>query len=201
MTAIIGLTGGIATGKSTVARLFAEAGCYVIDADQIARQAVRPKSSGLRQIVNEFGLKILTNTGELDRSKLGNLVFNDSNQMTKLNAIVQPIIRDLIKQAVAKAKLVQPRAIILDAPLLLEQHYESMVDVIVVVTVPENVQRDRLMVRNHLNGAQARARIASQMPLADKEKLADFVISNTGTIEATKQHVIELLDHLSDFSR
>lgn len=201
MTVIIGLTGGIATGKSTVARLFAEAGCYVVDADQIARQAVQPKSLGLQKIVEAFGRELLTDTGELDRSKLGSLVFNDPDQMAKLNAIVQPIIRDLIRQALANAKLTRPRAIILDAPLLFEQHYESMVDLIVVVTVPENVQKARLMARNHLSDAQARARMASQISLADKEKKADFVISNIGTIEATKQHVVKLLDHLSDFSR
>lgn len=194
MTTIIGLTGGIATGKSTVAKMLAEAGAVIIDADQVAREVVEPNTPTLANLVTAFGKSILDEKGVLNRHALGRIVFQDKARLEQLNALMQPIIRTTIMAQMEDAKADQKELVVIDAPLLFEQHYEHDVDLIVVVSVSAKVQLQRLMARDQLEKAAAKARIASQLPLAKKRQQADIVIHNGGSVEATRLQVVKLLE-------
>lgn len=194
MTTVIGLTGGIASGKSTVSKMFATAGIPIIDADKIAHEVVAPNTTVLADIVSVFGGTVLTATGQLDRHKLGNLVFNDDDKLAELNAIVQPVIRKVIRSRIDRFRNRNTPVVVLDAPLLLEQHYEKDVDLIVVVSVPLKIQQARLMARNNLSLAEANERIESQLSLANKVAKADVVIDNSQQLEETRLQVVNLLD-------
>ena len=132
MTMVIGLTGGIATGKTTVSNYLKELGYPVIDADVIARQVVEPGTKGLRMITDTFGAKVLTSDGQLDRQQLAQLVFTSSEQLQQLNRILQPIIRERIQELIGTSK---DSVVVIDVPLLYEQHYEELCDVVMVVSV------------------------------------------------------------------
>ncbi|MGV0167126.1 dephospho-CoA kinase [Furfurilactobacillus sp. WILCCON 0119] len=194
MTIIIGLTGGIASGKSTVSKMLAAQHLPIVDADQVAHEVVAPNTPTLAQLVKTFGKEILTTTGTLNRRRLGQLVFADPEKMTQLNAIIQPVIRTAIKGQLARLTADKAPIIVLDAPLLLEQHYEAEVDLVVVVSVPRSIQLQRLMARDQLTTSEATRRIMSQQPLAEKVQQADFVIDNSGSVEATRLQVVKLLD-------
>ena len=193
MTMVIGLTGGIATGKTTVSNYLKELGYSIIDADVIARQVVEPGTKGLRMITDTFGEKVLTSDGLLDRQHLAQLVFTSSEQLQQLNRILQPIIRDRIQEPISTSK---DPVVVIDVQLLYEQHYEDLCDVVMVVSAQPQQQLERLMNRNHLTMDEAKNRVASQMPLSSKERLADVVIDNNGSVEETRQQVKKWLNQV-----
>jgi dephospho-CoA kinase len=182
---IIGLTGGIASGKSSVARYFQERGLDVIDADQLARRAVEPGSFGLKRIVTEFGDDVLGCDGQLDRKKLGNLVFSDPLKRACLEAILHPEIKRLAEKHIAEVAARGRKIAMYMAPLLIEAGVINRVDEVWVVTVRPDVQIERLMLRDGIDCDAARRIIASQMPLSEKEQYGRVVIDNNGTPEET----------------
>lgn len=196
MTKLIGLTGGIATGKSTVSTFIRQSGIPVIDADQVARKVQQPQTIGLAKIATAFGRQVLLENGELNRPALAKIVFSDQVARKKLNDIMQPLIRDEIWRQVNKFKKQQLPAIILDAPLLFEQHYDGDCDQIVVVYTDREKQLQRLMARDHCSQEEALARIKAQMSLAVKKKRADILINNNGDEIQLKKQVVTLIDQL-----
>lgn len=198
MTKVIGLTGGIASGKSTVAQMLATAGLPIIDADQVVRTLQQPGSRGLQALEHAFGHGITTSTGELNRSALGQLVFNDEQQRAKLNGVMQPLVWDAIWQQVDQFRKQHIPWVVLDVPLLIEEHYDRDCDVVIVVAVDHKTQRQRLMDRNHLTVDQAETRIAAQMPLAQKKQHADIVIDNNGDRQKLRQQVEAVLKRLKE---
>ncbi|MBQ3510042.1 MAG: dephospho-CoA kinase [Peptococcaceae bacterium] len=186
---IIGLTGGIACGKSTVSAYLREKGIAVIDADKVARQVVEPGSPGLVQIRDTFGMQYLQPDGSLNRELLGRKVFAEPEALKKLNSITGPLILDELKKQLAVAESV----IVLDAALLLEDEaYHQLVDQVWVVTAGDN-QLERLIARNGYSFRQAKNRIASQMTDEQRLRFADAVIDNSGTLENTHRQIDELL--------
>jgi dephospho-CoA kinase len=198
MKPVIGLTGGIASGKSSVAALLAHEGIPIVDADALAREVVAPGSSGLAAIVERFGNHVLLEDGSLDRKKLGDLVFSDPEARRALNAITHPRI--------AAAGMEKLRALadhpapyrVYEAALLVENGLTKAFAALVVVRVDEATQLARLMARDGSSEADARARIASQLPLAEKVAVADFVIDNSGDPEATRVQVRALHETLCE---
>ena len=194
MTFILGLTGGIATGKSTVSRYFSDQGYPVIDADLIAREVVEPGTLGLEKIVAVFGRSVLTQQGELDRQKLGQLVFSDILKRKKLDAVLDGEIRQAIVKAIEEYTLKKTALVIVDIPLLYEAGYESLMTKVMVVYVSEETQLKRLMERNSLTHEEAKQRMNSQLSIQIKKMRADFVIDNSGTKEETKLQVLDWLE-------
>ena len=185
---VLGLTGGIASGKSVVAQMFRELGAEVIDADQLAREVVEPGQPALRAIVDSFGPEILGDDGTLDRGKLAAIVFADLAARARLNAITHPPIHQRLVQAV-EARRHRPGLLIAAVPLLYENGRESSVEKVVVVWVDRATQIERLMQRDRLSRAQAEQRLAAQLPLDGKRDRADEVIDNRGSLEATRRQV------------
>ncbi len=183
---VIGLTGGIASGKSTVASFFEKRGVPVIDADQLARAAVLPGSPALHRIVAAFGDEVLAADGSLDRKKLGALVFPTETKRRKLEEILHPEIRRLSEAGIARAVADGHRLLLYMAPILIEAGAIDRVDEIWVVTVRPEVQLERLMLRDGISRDAALSIIASQMPLSEKEQYGKVVIDNSGTTEQTR---------------
>jgi len=193
----VGLTGGIATGKSTVSRLFVECGAHLVDADVLAREVVAPGKPALQEIVKAFGKDALRPDGSLDRERLGHAVFGDAKQLARLNAIVHPHVAVEQERRCQKIAAQAPHAVIIyDAALLIEAKAHTRMDRIIVVTADEQTQLDRLKARNHLSAAEARKRIAAQMPLPEKVKVADYVIDGTLPLEQLRKEVQRLYDEL-----
>lgn len=191
---VIGLTGGIATGKSTVSRLFRELGVPVVDADHLARQVVAKGSEALQELIALLGEEIIQPDGSLDRSRLGEIIFADPEIRQKVDDIMHPRVFVQMQEATQKA-LASARTpiIILDVPLLFESGYTlRLADETVVVYASPRVQRARLMARNHVDAAEADRRIASQMPLEEKIRRADYVIDNSGSLRETEKQVQRL---------
>ncbi|ATO44059.1 dephospho-CoA kinase [Loigolactobacillus coryniformis] len=193
MSLVLGLTGGIASGKSTVSHWLAEYGYPIVDADVIARQVVAPGTIGLRQLATLFSPEILTADGALDRQTLGRIVFADRRQLAQLTAITGPLIRQEINRQLVALKHAKKELIVLDVPLLFEGHYQQNADLTMVVYVDGSTQLQRLMIRNHLDEVAAKQRIASQWPLIAKRQMADIVIDNNDSLAATKQQVVKFL--------
>jgi dephospho-CoA kinase len=191
---IIGLTGSIASGKSTVSNMLKEKGYPIVDADKIARQVVEPGTPVIKEIAEHFGDEVLNEDGSLNREKLGKRIFKSEEERKKLNSIIHPAIRnEMIRQKeqwISKGA----RTVILDIPLLFESKLQSFVEKIIVVSVTPEIQKQRLIARNELNEQEAADRINSQLPMVEKEAGADAVIDNNGTIEETKMQVETLLD-------
>jgi dephospho-CoA kinase len=185
----IGLTGGIASGKSTVAACLRELGATVIDADRLAREVVRSGTAGLRAVIEAFGPEYLDEAGGLERARLADLVFFDADARRRLNAIVHPLVRQRMAEEAALAEKRGERAVVLDIPLLFESGLEATVDEIWLVAVPPTVQVARLRERNGYDEEQARARLESQLPLEAKIGRAHVVIWNDGALEATCRRV------------
>ncbi|MGB3102623.1 MAG: dephospho-CoA kinase [Psychrobacillus psychrotolerans] len=190
---IIGLTGSIASGKSTVANMLSEMGFPIIDADLVARIVVEKGTATLETIKEVFGTQVIHEDGTLNREELGALIFSDPSKRKQLNDIMHPAIRE--EMLVQRQQLVQQGhpVIIMDIPLLFESRLQSFVDKILVVTVTEQKQLERLMARNGFTHEEARLRIQSQLPLSVKEEGADAVIYNNETIEETKQQLLKIL--------
>jgi dephospho-CoA kinase len=196
---VIGLTGGIATGKSTVAAILEYAGAIVIDADRIARQAVKRNLPAYRQIVAAFGEGILLPDGEIDRAALGNLIFNDPRKKDRLNRIVHPYVRRDTDRQLQHIALIDPDAlVILDIPLLFEAGMRKDLSAVIVVYAPEDVQIKRLMLRDQISRADALARIRSQMPIEEKKNLASMIIDNSGAMERTRRQTLKIYQRLKD---
>ncbi|WP_066294595.1 dephospho-CoA kinase [Bacillus sp. FJAT-29937] len=193
MSIVVGLTGGIASGKSTVSSILIEKGALVIDADAEARLAVEKGEEAYNEIIAHFGSQVLLEDGSIDRGKLGSIIFHDEQQRQKLNSIVHPAVRKRMLLKKDHAIEEGEKLVILDIPLLFESKLAYMVDKTILVYVDEDVQLERLMNRNHLSKEDATARINSQMPLKDKVQLADEVINNNGTIAETEKQLIEIL--------
>lgn len=194
MTKVLGITGGIATGKSTVVAFFKKAGYPIVDGDVIAREIVAKGQPALAAIVETFGPEIVLTTGELDRKKLGQLIFSSSQKRELLNETLKPFLRKEILRQIEEAKKKAASLIIVDIPLLYETHYEAIMDQVAVVYVPEKIQKERLMARNHLTEEEAQQRIASQWPIETKKERADIVFDNQGTREETEQQVKKWLE-------
>lgn len=186
---VVGLTGGIASGKSTVDQILIAAGLPVVDADQVARQVVEPGTVGLSQVVSHFGKDVLLPTGELNRRELGRRVFKDAAQRKALNKLLQPLIKAEIKSQVRSLIEAGHAVVVMDVPLLFEAGYVDDCDRVVVVNVKPDIQVQRLMARNGYSREEALERIKAQMPLAEKAARADYVIDNNGDQKALKTAV------------
>jgi len=187
---LVGLTGGIATGKSTVSEILRRLGCEIIDADQLARDVVEPEQPAWKQIVAEFGRGVVTAEGTLDRKKLGAIVFADPERRKRLEAITHPAIRARFQARLDElAALGFAGIVVFDAPVMIESGNYKNMDRLVVVVTDDATQAARLQERDGTDEAEGRRKIASQMPLAEKAKLADYVIDNSGTREATAAEV------------
>ncbi|MFZ0240135.1 MAG: dephospho-CoA kinase [Desulfobacterales bacterium] len=199
---VAGLTGGIATGKSTVAAVFAEAGAVVIDADRIAHDVIAPGKPARDRIAARFGQSVLLPDGTIDRQKLGAIIFNDPRQKAQLEAIVHPEVAAETGRRLAEIKRLQPRAVvILDVPLLIEAGLDRDLAELIVVYVPEDLQLERLMRRDRLTPTEALVRIRSQMPIEEKKKRATLVIDNSAAPECTREKVRAVFADLEQRSR
>ncbi|WP_102274303.1 dephospho-CoA kinase [Cytobacillus massiliigabonensis] len=194
MSIVVGLTGGIASGKSTVSSILIEKGITVIDADIEARIAVEKGEEAYYEIVRHFGDAVLFADGSIDRGKLGAIIFHDKEKRLLLNNIVHPAVRKRMIMKKEKAIANGEKLIIMDIPLLFESKLTSLVDKTLLVYVDEAVQLERLMDRNQLSIEDAVARIHSQMPLKEKIQLADAVINNNGTMGETKKQLLDILN-------
>lgn len=194
---ILGLTGNIASGKSSVAREFARLGAVIVDADQLAREVVGRGSETLATLVATFGEQILRGDGTLDRVRLGELVFADDEARARLNAIVHPAIAELaIARLNALKKCKDIPLIVYEAPLLFEAQAEKRVDRVLVVKIAAEKQLQRLMARDGLSESAARQRMAAQMAQEEKLKQADYVIDNSQGFEKTQEQVARLWKRL-----
>ncbi len=187
---LVGLTGGIATGKSTVSEMLRQLGSQIIDADLLARDVVEPGQPALAEIIAEFGPEVVTAGGALDRKKLGAIVFTNPERRRRLEAITHPAIRALFMARLdALAEKGFAGIVIFDAAVMIESGNYKNMDRLVVVVTDEATQMARLRGRDGTDDAEGRRKIASQMPLAEKAKLADYVIDNSGSREATAEQV------------
>lgn len=190
---LVGLTGGIATGKSTVTAVLRDLGAEIIDADVLAREVVEPGEPALREIVAEFGPGVLEASGRLDRKALGAIVFADPARRRRLEAITHPRIRDRFGERVAALTAGGFRGLVVfDAPVMIESGNYRNMDRLVVVVVDEATQIARLMARDGIGRDEALRKVASQMPLSEKAKLADYVIDNSGDRGATEVRTREV---------
>ncbi|MGG1960468.1 dephospho-CoA kinase [Bacillus pumilus] len=194
MTLVIGLTGGIASGKSTVSQMIKEQGIRVVDADVIAKEAVGKGTSALHHIVQTFGEGVLLPNGELDRQQLGAIIFSNEEKRKQLNAIVHPEVRKEMLRQRDEGINSRETFVVLDIPLLFESQLESLVDRIIVVYTTPELQLSRLMNRNDLSEEEALNRIQSQQPLEEKCKKADRVIENTQDLAFIRKQLQNILN-------
>ncbi len=191
MSKILGLTGGIACGKSTISAYLKEFGIPVIDADECSRAVVEKGSIGLEKLTEIFGNKILEKDGTLNRKALGQTVFSDSEQLSLLNSVMEPLIREEISRRLNQEN--NANLVVLDAPLLIEQHYDKICDFIMTIDVPKKIQLERLIERDKLSEDEAKSRIESQLSSRERNGFADVVIDSSGTVEQTRKQVIKWL--------
>lgn len=190
---LIGLTGGIGSGKSTVADIFRKYGFPIIDSDKIAREIVEPYEEAWQEIVQYFGKGILNSDNTLNRNKLGDIIFHDPNKREKLNQITHPII---ISRILADAKELQKRNkhVIVEVPLLYESNIENLFDLIIVVYVEKSTQLQRVVERDQIGQTLALAKISAQLSLEIKKDKADFVVYNNDGFDKTKQQVESIIE-------
>jgi dephospho-CoA kinase len=193
MSLVIGLTGGIASGKSTVSTMFKKMDITVIDADIEARLAVQKGEPAYLKIIAEFGQEILLPNEEIDREKLGSIIFYQVEKRQLLNEIVHPEVRKRMISKIEQAKQNKEEIVILDIPLLFESKLTYMVDKTLLVYADRDIQLKRLMDRNSLSLEDAEARVHSQMPLQEKVSLADAVINNNGSLQDTQTQLNSIL--------
>lgn len=193
---IIGLTGGIATGKSTVAQMIRDLGFPVICADELARGALDKGTNEYKRVVETFGQSILTPKKDIDRQKLAQVVFNDEKKRQLLNNIVHPAVLKGIEKEMTKNAEKSGELIVLDIPLLFEENLDDRCNEIIVVYAPESLMRERMADRNEWSEEEMSNRLASQMPIEQKKEKADYVIDNSGSLEETKKQVEELFQKL-----
>ncbi len=185
----IGLTGGIASGKSLVASLLAERGAVIIDADRLGHEAYLPASEGFRRVVETFGPEVIATDGTIDRRALGARVFSDPEARRRLEAIVWPLIREMARQRLADLRSAGTDVGVLEAAILIEARWNELVDEVWVVTVDEAAAKERLIARNGLTAEQAEGRIRAQLSDQERRRLADVVIENSGTVDELRRRV------------
>ena len=190
----VGLTGGVASGKSTVSAMLRDLGAVVIDADQIAREVVAPGTEGLAEIVEAFGPRVLTADGELDRPAMGRIVFGDETARRKLEAVIHPLVRE--RSAQLEAEAASDAVVVHDIPLLAETGQASTFDAVVVVDVPVETQVERMVQLRGMTREEADARIAAQATREQRRAVATYVIDNTGTLEDLRDRVTEVFKAL-----
>ena len=193
---LVGLTGGIGSGKSTVARMLEKRGAVVFDADVLARAVVEPGTPGHAAVIERFGANVLAPGGELDREALASIVFADPAARRDLEAIVHPEVRRLFAEG-SEAYLETDRVVVFSAPLLVETGMHTAFDVLVVVSATTATQVERLMRERGMSEASIRARIDAQAPLEDKAEVADFLVDNEGTLDELEQQIDRLWSGLS----
>ncbi len=199
---IVGLTGGIASGKTTVAQVLKEEGATIIDADQMARELVEPHRPAWNEMVRSFGKEILLEDGSIDRKKLAERVFADPDQRKHLNQILHPLITEEIEQRIREIAQKDPGAIaVIDAPLLIEVGYHRRVDKLIVVISTQTEQMERLKERDGIHSEEALKILSSQMPLEEKVKFADFVIRNEGSVAETRKRTKEVFQEIRNIER
>jgi len=190
----VGLTGGIASGKSTVAGMLAELGAVVIDADRLAREVVAAGTPGLDRVVEVFGPEVLTPAGEMDRAAVGALVFADTARRRELEAIIHPLVRE---RGAELERAAGPDAVVVhDIPLLVETGQAAAFDAVIVVDVPTDVQIERMVRDRDWSADDARARIAAQASREERRAAATYLIENTGTRAELRSRVVEVFDRL-----
>ena len=194
---VIGLTGGIGTGKSEVSRLLGELGAEIIEADKVAHEAYEPGTPGWREVVEAFGEGILDADGRIDRKALGGIVFGDEEARERLNGIIHPIVRRLLEERIAELERQGTRVAVIEVPLLVEaikqqSRWTQMLDEIWVVTAPEEEAVARVRARSGLDETAIRARIGSQATEEERVEYADAVIDNGGSLEGLRQEVTNL---------
>ncbi len=193
---LVGLTGGVGSGKSTVADMLRELGAQVVDADEATHAVYEPGSPGFDAVVREFGAEYVDG-GRIDRSRLGELVFHDDDARRRLNSIVHPLVREWMAQHTAEAAERGAEAVVQDVPLLFENGLERLFSTVVLVYAPEEVQVERLVSGRGYTPERARAMIAAQMPIENKRGLAHHVINNSGTREETLTQVTAIWKQLT----
>ena len=192
---VFGITGGIATGKSTVSNMIKEFGFTVIDADVVAREVMEPGREAYMKVVEHFGKEILLDNEQIDRQKLGAIVFHNEEKRQLLNSLVHPAVRKEMLKQKEDAERRGEKAVFLDIPLLYEGRLTYLVEKVIVVYTDVNTQLKRLMSRNQLSKDEALARIHSQMSIEEKRKLADEVIDNRGSLDQTRQQLVAILQN------
>jgi dephospho-CoA kinase len=190
---VIGLTGGIACGKSTVAEMFINNSRIVIDSDKISKSTLDVGSVGYNEVIERFGKEVTLPSGHINRKKLGEIIFNDDDKRKQLNAIVHPKVVEGIKRSMAYHEMEGHEYLVVDIPLLFEAGLEYLVDFVICVRVDKNTQVERLMSRDGVTEAFALKKISSQMPLDKKCELSDEVIDNSNSILDTKKQLNEIL--------
>ncbi|MGA2517603.1 MAG: dephospho-CoA kinase [Thermodesulfobacteriota bacterium] len=194
---IVGLTGGVASGKTAVSEVLREEGAYIIDADQIARELVQPHKPAWNEIIRAFGKEILQEDRSVDRKELADKIFADPEQRKVLNQILHPRIKEEIARRAREIGQKNPEAIVvIDAPLLVELGMHHKVDRLIVVTSTQTQQMERLKKRDGRSPEEALRLLSSQMPVEEKEKLADFVVRNEGSLEEMKKRAKEVFKEL-----
>lgn len=188
---LIGLTGGVGSGKSTVAGILRDLGADIVDADEASHAVYAPGTPGFDAVVREFGPEYVRD-GQVDRPRLGLLVFEDADARRRLNAIVHPLVRDWMAERTREAAERGAQVVIQDVPLLYENGLEDLFSSVVLVYVPPDVQLERLVEGRGLDAERARAMIAAQMPIDEKRRRAHHVIDNSGTKEETRRQVEEM---------
>lgn len=186
---VIGLTGGIASGKSTVSSLLKELGAYIIDVDEVGRNVVEKGEKAYNEIVDYFGKEILLPDGEINRKALGRIVFSDSSKLNKLNSITHPHIIDRVKEIISMCKAKGIEIIVVDAAILIEMGLYSMCDTIWLVSVDKDTQLHRLMERDRYSYEEANNRIMAQLSDEKKSRYADLIIDNNGSLDELKEEV------------
>lgn len=192
MTKVIGLTGGIGSGKSTVSQYLKELGAVIIDADKVGHEAFQPATEAWREVVATFGRDILTPNGEIDRKKLGAIVFDNPPALTQLNRIMHPKMRDMMKAQIDEYRRQGVAVVVLEAAILIEANWAPLVDEVWVTTAPESAVLERLKKQRGLAEEQTLSRIRSQLSNGERLKHADVVITNEGNLEEVKARVKEL---------
>ena len=197
---VIGLTGGILSGKSTVARMLADLGAAVIDADKVGHDCYRSGTEGWEKVVAEFGKGILGPDNEIDRAKLSAVVFGDDGTLHKLNSIMHPIIRKAVEDRIERFAGQGKEVVVVEAPVFIEAGWNDMVDQLWVASVPEDVAAKRFSERSGLSKAEAERRVKSQLSNQERLKHADRVIDTSGSIEQTNANVQQLWNELTNSS-
>lgn len=199
MALIIGLTGGIVSGKSTVVRMFKDLGAKIVDADKLGHKVILPQETAWKRIIKIFGKDILQKDQTINRKKLGKIVFANQNLLKKLNKITHPEIIKLIKKEISLAKddsKEEKKILIIDAALIYETKIDRLMDKIIVVYLDEEEQLKRLIKRNNLSKKEALQKIKSQIPLKEKIEIADYVIDNSNSLDKTREQVKKIWENL-----
>ena len=193
---VIGLTGGIGSGKSTVSQFLAELGAVILNADEIGHEAFKPDTEIWRQVVAAFGRQIVTPDGNIDRKKLGNMVFGNAESLSRLNQIMHPRMYDMVKAQLEEYRQQKTRMVVLEAPLLLEAGWTSLVDEVWVTTAAEATVLKRLKERSGMSQAESLTRIRSQLSSAERVRQADVIINTDCDLDELRSRVKELWQRL-----